>query len=188
MMDKNELTKREQAKRAKRQLILKSAMDCFIEQGIAQTGIRDIADHAKISLGNLYNHFRRKDELIAEIARIEAQAIAPLISELQTVPAKSADLKPFIDAYLRQISSPAYAILSVEILAAAIRQPKLAEPFEANRKAMIKALVQNTQATTADLEMLLDAIEALGMRCGLEQRKPRRAEKSALYKLAETLT
>ncbi len=182
------MTKREQAKRAKRHLIVERAIQCFIERGIAQTGIRDIADRAEISLGNLYNHFASKDELIADIAQQEAKALSPLISALQNSSPQPDDLTPFIDAYLRQVSSPEHAILSVEILAAAIRQPKLAAPFEANRKAMIKALIQRTGAGSTDLEMLLDAIEALGMRCGLEQRKPKRAEKSALYRLAETLT
>lgn len=163
-------------------------MTCIVEKGIAQTGIRDIADHAQISLGNLYNHFAGKDELIAEIARHEAEALAPLISALQAATPNQTALTSFIDAYLVQTSSPEHAILSVEILAAALRQPKLARPFDTNRRAIIKALRQQTSATAIDLELLLDAIEALGMRCGLEQRKPKRAEKSALHKLAETIT
>jgi AcrR family transcriptional regulator len=35
-----------------------------------------------VSLGNLYNHFARKEELIALIASLEAAELQPLLDEL----------------------------------------------------------------------------------------------------------
>ncbi|MCF4099686.1 TetR/AcrR family transcriptional regulator [Maritalea mediterranea] len=183
-MVKTERTKREKAKHAKRRLIVESAMTCFIKRGIAQTGIRDIADHAKISLGNLYNHFASKDALVAEIAQIEAEELKHLLEDL----AAGLPLHAFMLRYLAQTASPEHAIFSVEILAAALRQPELAAPFDANRKALIKALVIQTNARSSDMELLLDAIEALGLRCGLDHRKPKRTEIESLQKLAAALT
>lgn len=182
-MSEKEITNREKAKRAKRHQIVQSAMTCFIEKGIAQTGIRDIADHAKISLGNLYNHFPSKDALIAEIATIEAAEIAPLISEL----AEGQSLEEFIVRYLKQISKIEHAVLSVEILAASLRQPALAKPFDTNRSALAKAIQNQTNAHAVDIEILIDAIEALGIRCGLGQRNPSRKEVDSLHKIAKTL-
>lgn len=177
------ITDREKAKRAKRQQIVHSALQCFIEKGIAQTGIRDIADHAQISLGNLYNHFAGKDALIAEIAALEAAEFAPLIAEL----GERLSVEQFIARYLRQISTPEHAILSIEILAAALRQPDLAKPFEANRSAFIKALTRQTNAPTANIELLIDATESLGLRCGLDRRRPSPTELQSLNKMAKTL-
>ncbi|HDO1150981.1 TPA: helix-turn-helix transcriptional regulator, partial [Aeromonas salmonicida] len=40
----------------RRELIIQAALGCFIERGFHQTGMRDIAAAAGVSLGNLYNH------------------------------------------------------------------------------------------------------------------------------------
>src|SRR5215471_11311295 len=43
--------------------IERAALKHFVEQGIAETSIRDIAESAGISLGAMYNHFESKEEL-----------------------------------------------------------------------------------------------------------------------------
>lgn len=51
----------------KKALIMKSALELFANQGFHGTSINDIANHAGISKGLLYNYFTSKDELILEI-------------------------------------------------------------------------------------------------------------------------
>ena len=46
-----------------RERIERAALKHFVEQGIAETSIRVIADEARISLGAMYNHFESKEEL-----------------------------------------------------------------------------------------------------------------------------
>src|SRR5262245_8895514 len=46
-----------------RERIERAALKHFVEQGIAEPSIRDIADEARISLGAMYNHFKSKEEL-----------------------------------------------------------------------------------------------------------------------------
>jgi AcrR family transcriptional regulator len=46
-----------------RDRIERAALKHFVEQGIAATSIRDIANTARIALGALYNHFRSKEDL-----------------------------------------------------------------------------------------------------------------------------
>ncbi len=43
--------------------IERAALKLFVEQGVAETSIRDIAAEAGISQGAMYNHFESKDEL-----------------------------------------------------------------------------------------------------------------------------
>src|SRR5215471_19391736 len=43
--------------------IERAALKNFVEKGIAETSIRDIADEAGLSLGAMYNHFPSKEEL-----------------------------------------------------------------------------------------------------------------------------
>ncbi|MBI5202505.1 MAG: TetR/AcrR family transcriptional regulator [Elusimicrobia bacterium] len=50
-----------------RQRILDAAAELFGRQGFHGTSTRDIAKSAGVSLGNIYNHFRTKDELFVEL-------------------------------------------------------------------------------------------------------------------------
>jgi AcrR family transcriptional regulator len=43
--------------------IERAALKHFVEQGIAETSIRDIAEAAGMSLGAMYNHFESKEDL-----------------------------------------------------------------------------------------------------------------------------
>src|SRR5258705_4900113 len=46
-----------------RERIERAALKHFVEKGIKETSIREIADEARISLGAMYNHFESKEEL-----------------------------------------------------------------------------------------------------------------------------
>ncbi|HEX6101576.1 MAG TPA: TetR/AcrR family transcriptional regulator [Alphaproteobacteria bacterium] len=50
-----------------RDRIERSAMRLFVEQGIAETSIREIARDAGVSQGAMYNHFVSKEELAWEL-------------------------------------------------------------------------------------------------------------------------
>src|SRR5687767_12837608 len=47
--------------------IEKAARELFIRRGFHATPMRQIAAHAGVSLGNLYNYYRTKEELLASI-------------------------------------------------------------------------------------------------------------------------
>ncbi|MGV7931077.1 MAG: TetR/AcrR family transcriptional regulator [Spirochaetota bacterium] len=51
----------------RREKIVNSARVLFSRQGFSATGLRQIAEKAGVSLGNIYNHFRNKDELFDEL-------------------------------------------------------------------------------------------------------------------------
>jgi AcrR family transcriptional regulator len=53
-----------------RQRILATAADVFYRRGIAPVSMDDVADEAGISKPTLYNHFRSKEELVAESLEI----------------------------------------------------------------------------------------------------------------------
>ena len=50
-----------------RERIERSALRLFVEQGIAETSIREIARDAGVSQGAMYNHFVSKEELAWEL-------------------------------------------------------------------------------------------------------------------------
>ncbi|MFN8412724.1 MAG: TetR/AcrR family transcriptional regulator [Anaerolineales bacterium] len=44
-----------------------AAIELFLEQGYHATSMRQIADHAGLALGGIYNHFKSKDEIFEGI-------------------------------------------------------------------------------------------------------------------------
>ena len=132
--------KRSNALAKRRRLILEAAVTCFLTNGYHQTGVREIAQQAGVSLGNLYNHFPSKDAVLLEIAQLEREELAPLVSLLEKSGAAPRILERFIDRYGRYLSQPENVILSIEISSEAIRNEAVSRVFLANRDTLIRAL------------------------------------------------
>lgn len=56
----------------RKQKIIDAAKALFSEKGYAGTGLREIAERAGVSLGNIYNYFKNKEEIFSEIFNPEA--------------------------------------------------------------------------------------------------------------------
>lgn len=75
------------------------AIDRFAAQGFQATGIRDLAEHAGISVATLYHHMRTKEELLEDIMR---ESLLRLTANA--------------DAVLRELSEPADQIAGLTVL------------------------------------------------------------------------
>lgn len=185
-------TTRAETAQARRQLIVETAAACFIEQGFHQTSIRDIAKRAGVSLGNLYNHFRGKAELIAEIAELEAQDLEELAAQVSGVSDPSKAFDKFVMSYIEYCCRPENIMLAAEISSEGLRNPDVGVGFVKNRSklnATIAALISElpgrpgakpTVSPAACADFVMDLIEGLAMRRAFENRQPNRAETSAL--------
>lgn len=174
-------TKRDKATAKKRQHILKAAMTCFIERGYHQTGVREIAKQAEISLGNLYNHFLGKPDVLAEIAKQEQSDLEPFLSLLREEGPADQVLVRFIEAYLDYLASPAIAVLTLEITCEAIRNQEIADLFTGSRDALTQAMMEllgrgmrdGTLRAVPDVEemahIVLEAIESGSYRIALSR-------------------
>lgn len=173
---------REQASAQRKNAILEAAVTCFIENGYHQTGVRDIAKKAGVSLGNLYNYFAGKTEVLAEIAAIERAELEPFLQILaKDAPALDV-LEEFAPAYTRHLSAPETIILALEITVEAIREPNIADLFKESRSRLISALGQvlerganegsmrKTQSATETAHLILEVMEGTAFRHGIEER------------------
>ncbi|MBP4044267.1 TetR/AcrR family transcriptional regulator [Chromobacterium violaceum] len=163
-------SKRQQQTDSRRAQIVEAALACFVSSGFHQTGMRDIADAAGVSLGNLYNHFPNKQALIAEIAALEALEKQALMDALAADPARQA-IRSFAERYLRLCERPEDVSLTAEVLAEAARNAELAAMFAANRRQLADALADALRRGAAQGEIdgslpfsacahwLLDALE-----------------------------
>lgn len=160
-------TKRQLAALERRKYLVEMAATCFIEEGFHQTSIRDIAKKAGVSLGNLYNHFESKTQLIAEISGLEAADLESMRALL--VPNEEGAIPGFVSAYFDYLSTPENAVLAAEITAEAMRSPEVAEAFTRNRDKTRDALARQLNGETdrdADAaqvlaDLLLNLIEAM---------------------------
>lgn len=156
--------------------IVAAAITCFLEQGYHQTGVRDIARQAGVSLGNLYNHFKGKESVLVFIAELEEQELSGLIDTLSDPADPLAALDAFVTDYAAYAARPQNALLGIEILTEALRNPAIAEAFAKNRSRLVQALAgclgagettgvfrayENPAAAAC---LILDMIEGHGLR------------------------
>lgn len=185
-------TTRVETAQARRQLIVETAAACFIEQGFHQTSIRDIAKRAGVSLGNLYNHFPGKAELIAEIAVLEAQDLEALAEQVSRISDPSKAFDKFVALYTEYCCVPENIMLAAEISSEGLRNPDVGAGFVQNRSKLntvIAALITElperqdarpTVSPAACADIVVDLIEGLALRSAFENRQPNRTETGAL--------
>lgn len=189
---KSQKPNRAEATEARRRLIVETAALCFIEKGFHQTSIRDIANTAGISLGNVYNHFTNKAALIGEIATLEAEELSEIHTKTTKIDDAVKALDRFASLYLTYCNKPENIMLTAEIIAEGLRNPDIAAGFRSNREALTKHvahLVENVrlhQSRTPKLsaeetsDFILDLIEGLAMRSAFLERKPSSKQSRAL--------
>ena len=173
---------------AKRRLILIAAVKCFVEQGFHQTSIRDIAERAGVSVGNLYNHFAGKESLIAEIASLEAADVSALSERLEAIANPVEAIDRFIVLYAEYFSQRENIVLTAEIIAECLRNPEIGAGFVTNRTELVATLARRIKMAARELDLtlagppvelanpILDVVEGLAMRAALAGRKPTDAE------------
>lgn len=159
--------------------ILQAALQCFLAKGFHQTGMRDIAQAAGVSLGNLYNHFPGKEAIILAVAVAESEELAPLLQRLAASEGERAQVLAFLRDFHALCRQPEWATLAVEVLAESARNPAVAEAFAANRRQLQAVLAEALQqvaqrerrrpvlAPALQAQVLLDAIESDALRRGL---------------------
>jgi len=178
----------------RRQQILEAAITCFIRQGYHQTGMRDVAAQAGVSLGNVYNHFAGKEEILTTIAGLEAEELALFVAPLKEESDAAIKLERFVADYAVYSGRPENALLSLEIVAAAAREPKIAALFLENRRELVLALAGVAEELRSGgdslavreevARLLLDTIEGQAIRMVIEGRQPDKTELESLKHFA----
>ena len=179
----------------RRHTIVNAAIGCFIDKGFHATSMRDIAQAAAVSLGNLYNYFPGKESLIAEVAIQEQDELAPLLKALRDKNT-SANLRveSFLRTYSALCSQREWAVLAAECLAEIARNAELAPAFEENQLRTLSALEAAIKDGNAQgiftpqvpagivAQLLLDSVESEAMRRVVMRRQSDASPKEALNK------
>lgn len=112
----------------RRQAIIESAFETFIEQGYAATRLDDVAKRAGVAKGTIYLHFKDKQALFEELVR---SAIVPLASRLAAPPPEissvRAVLENFANSFVREVITTRRSALVRLVMAEGPRFPAIAD-------------------------------------------------------------
>lgn len=86
--------------RQTRERIERAALRLFVQSGVAETSIRDIALEAGVSQGAMYNHYRSKDELAWHLF---ADNFSEIGSELRRIGRRDAPLRDRLRAMIGHV-------------------------------------------------------------------------------------
>ena len=139
---------------AKKQSILKAAIDCFREKGFHQTGMAEICKASKTSPGALYHYFKSKDEIIQEITEQEQREMKGYFEELRLSKNFKKDLFSLIHAVIKDACYKPDNILATEIFAEGTRNNEIAKVIKESEidlrdglKTCLTEAVQNKKVT-----------------------------------------
>jgi AcrR family transcriptional regulator len=90
----------------KREAILRTALQLFLERGYGRTSLNDIAQQLKITKPALYHYFRNKDDILLECYRWGCMLIREFLDEIAAHPGSGIDkVTAFIQSYTTVISA-----------------------------------------------------------------------------------
>jgi AcrR family transcriptional regulator len=107
--------------------LIATAAHLVAERGIAGLTVRDIARHARVADGVLYNHFANKEELLALALRAHVEAVESTLADLP--PPGTGSVESCLRAYVEYGITLHAAILPV--FAQALAQPDVLARFSA---------------------------------------------------------
>ena len=181
--------RRKLAMEARYELLMDAAITCFAEKGIGRTSMRDIAAQAGVSIGNLYNHFPGRDDLIAEIAQMETAGLAKIVETVDACTDRSSAIETLVTEYFTYCVEPVSAVLTIEITSEALRNPAIGKLFRGNRNLLVGCLADamalgehgvaraEAKRHREAAGLVIDTIEGFALRVGLSGKQPGKQER-----------
>ncbi len=105
--------------------ILSAAKQCFIENGLARTSMRNIAGEAEMSLGNIYRYFKNKEALIETFIEMDNQEVGEAFALLDSAKNFKAILQEIGSQFITEIANKSEILLYTDILSEALRNEKI---------------------------------------------------------------
>jgi TetR/AcrR family transcriptional repressor of uid operon len=128
-----------------------------------------------------------------EITKIEAEELDEFREILSHAEDPQTSFENFVWAYLDYAARPENALMALEILSVAVRNPPIASGFTRNRAALIASLVDVLQAgsetgafvqhqnAAETAKLVLDLIEGLAVRSVMSEASPSKDARDAVW-------
>ena len=108
-----------------RERILNAAKACFVANGLPRTTMREIADNADMSLGNIYRYFANKEALIAAFIESDNHELGVAFALLDTNTDFKAQLCIVGSEIIKEMATKAQLQLYADVLSEALRDEKI---------------------------------------------------------------
>ncbi|QFG01000.1 TetR/AcrR family transcriptional regulator [Psychrobacillus glaciei] len=117
------MSKREKQKQQRRQNIIQIAKDLFLEQGVKNIQMQDVADAAGVGIATLFRYFPKKEYLVIAASNAITDEMAKYIGQIveQTITAYE-KIEQILDYYINATNDPQ------------LRLAKFFESFDLNEK------------------------------------------------------
>lgn len=93
----------ERIRQAAKENIRTSAMEIFIERGYHDASIDDVAKQAGVSKGLMYNYYKGKEELLAEMVQFRIDEISRVMEAASALDSPSDQLKHIVEGALDNV-------------------------------------------------------------------------------------
>lgn len=160
----NQAERVRQRSEARRLEILHAAARVFRRRGIAAAGMRDIAEEAGLSPGNLYYYFEGKDELLLFCQERTLEHMLAALDAAKAVGQSCAEqlravLRAHVHALLDEMEG-ATAHLELDSLPAALRAPMIRkrDRYERALRALVAQGVQRGEFSACDAALVTRAM------------------------------
>ncbi|GAA5008814.1 TetR/AcrR family transcriptional regulator [Actinopolymorpha pittospori] len=167
-------------------VILKAALELFIERGFEGTSIEQIAKQAGVGKLTVYRRWAGKEELLPHaIEELVAQAV-PWPSDEEIAAASPSDLvEAALDAAAATASDSRFRALIARVLGSSVSNPALMAAYwkhyllprrELTKRLLGRAQEQGTVPADADLDVLIDMMAGAVMYRVLQPDPPDRTQ------------
>ena len=122
------LVRRERRTALRRNQVLDAAETCFLAEGFHGASISRIAAKATMSAGHIYQYFEGKEAIIIALCERRFEGFENLLAAAEA--SDRTDTEAYLDEWVSQFAwwiDPSRAPLTIEIMAEAGRNPKVAE-------------------------------------------------------------
>ncbi|CAN5132972.1 TetR/AcrR family transcriptional regulator [soil metagenome] len=134
---------------ARRQQILDAACDCVRQAGFHGASMAEIAKAAGLSVGQIYRYFENKEAIIGAIVAQDLAEMREKFAEMERRPGDLVDaLTEHLPDAVAKCFDPGRSALTLEVLAEAARNPKVAAILRAadeQERAFAQAMLERTR-------------------------------------------
>ncbi len=125
--------------------IMQAALICVARKGFHQTTMRDICREAKLSIGAVYNHFKNKEAILAEVTKQGRQAkelVFQKVNECRSAREGSSVLFQFIFNSYKNEAFKTYGSIDVETYSEATRNEEIRQIMLEDLEGLITPLAE----------------------------------------------